>query len=268
MAKANGLSATELQLRTVLLQRMAGQPRNVIDTAIQTTKLVTAFLVGQGHKTLEEMLEEVRTSPELRKEYEESRPSPPVSDTNMSGRDRGASSSSARPPPLMSIEVPLSEAAKAAKKVIIKDRIDAQMKSFKNLSDVQREAFLGFRKFVFNKVMTAQSLSGGRVWKISELHRCIEVLLKVGLVMMDLVKLYRKGKQHLENALEIKVMPIYNKEGPINASFNEYKTWLHEYVADNASKLEQEGHKDQTRKDMRKNARAGIPKSFLKRTDQ
>lgn len=63
MAKERGLSEMELNLRTVLLQRMAGQSRSMINNAVQTTRLVVGFFLQNGHKTLDEILGE--SSPEM-----------------------------------------------------------------------------------------------------------------------------------------------------------------------------------------------------------
>ena len=60
MSKARGLSEMELNLRTVLLQQIAGQSRSVVNNAIQTTKLVVSFFLQHGHKTFEEILDDMQ----------------------------------------------------------------------------------------------------------------------------------------------------------------------------------------------------------------
>ena len=58
MAKDRGLSEMELNLRTTLLQQIAGQSRSVVDTAIQTTKFTVGFFLQHGHKSLEDIFDE------------------------------------------------------------------------------------------------------------------------------------------------------------------------------------------------------------------
>ena len=48
----------ELNLRTTLLQQIAGQSRRVVDTAIQTTKFTVGFFLQHGHKSLEDIFDE------------------------------------------------------------------------------------------------------------------------------------------------------------------------------------------------------------------
>ena len=58
MAKERGLSEMELNLRTILLQKIAGQSRSVVNNAIQTTKLAVGFFLQHGHKTLDQIQDE------------------------------------------------------------------------------------------------------------------------------------------------------------------------------------------------------------------
>ena len=50
----------ELTLRTVFLEKMAGQSRAVVDQTIRTTRLVVAYFTSNGHRELEDLLEEAR----------------------------------------------------------------------------------------------------------------------------------------------------------------------------------------------------------------
>ena len=63
MAKGRGLSEMELNLRTILLQKMAGKSRDVVSSVVQTTKLVVGFFLQNGHKSLEEIIEEIEPTP-------------------------------------------------------------------------------------------------------------------------------------------------------------------------------------------------------------
>jgi len=81
MANSRGLSNMELNLRTILMQKMAGQSRSVVSSAIQTTKLVVGFFLQNGHKTLEQLLDEAELIPSTTK-Y-----SKPTSNPECSGKE-------------------------------------------------------------------------------------------------------------------------------------------------------------------------------------
>lgn len=74
MAKERGLSEMELNLRTVLQQQMAGKSRVVVASVVQTTKLVVGFFLQNGHKSLEEILEEFKSP---------TQPKPVLTDRNL-----------------------------------------------------------------------------------------------------------------------------------------------------------------------------------------
>jgi hypothetical protein len=58
MAQRRGLEELELHLRTVLLQRMAGQSRHVVNTTIQTTRLLIGYFRANQGKTAQQILAE------------------------------------------------------------------------------------------------------------------------------------------------------------------------------------------------------------------
>ena len=263
MAKSRGLSSTELQLRTVLLQRMAGQPRNIIDTAIQTTKLVTAFLLHEGHKSLEELLDEVRTSPELMAEYlimnqEEGEGGVERTGTPSSeGSSSDGSGSDAEPD-----DGEASTSQRATSKTQT-DNVNRGLK-FDQLDPGRMSSMADFRKFVANKVMINSMGTWERGWKSSQYHRCTTVLLNAGLTVVDLAE-YNQEPGRVEGELNSKVKPIFNKEGPVHIGFDTFKTWLKEFLDRDGMKLLLNQVVRESRMMARMNMNAGIPKSHLNR---
>ena len=260
-AKSHGLSSTELQLRTVLLQRMAGQPRDIIDTAIQTTKLVTAFLLHEGHKSLEDLLDEVRTSPELMAEYRSmdqgeeggvertSSPSSEASSSEAGGTD------SLPPDDEPSTSQTVTDNTSSSN--------DAKGLIYSSLNILQKSSMEKFRKFVFNKVMERSDI-WERGWKSSQYQRCCTVLLKAGLTVLDLAE-YNKQAGRVDAELTSTVKPIFNREGPINIGFDNYKTWLNEFLDREGKLLILDQVTQRARAGARLNMNTGIPKSHLSR---
>ena len=51
-----GLAVLELTVRTAFLDKMAGQPRALVDQAVRTTRLVVSFFKQHGHRPIEDLV--------------------------------------------------------------------------------------------------------------------------------------------------------------------------------------------------------------------
>ena len=263
MAKARGLSGTELHLRTVLLRRMAGQDRNVIDTAVQTTKFVIGFLVQNGHKGLDEMLDDVRTSEELKREYEPPPAPPPPSmtpeDTRGGGGGRmptgGASAASLAHNPAAtgsSTDSYLNAMAKADSNVSFNAM-------YRHLPQVDKDELDCFRKYVVNRVM--ETFEKG--WKTAQFHKCCEVLLLSGLSIAKLIDLNKKDNGAMEAELLAKVKPTFNQLGPVHIGFKTYTTWMKDFLDRESASLERKRIASVARMEAR-GIMKGIPRSIMR----
>jgi len=248
LAKTRGLSATELELRSVLLRRMAGQSRTIIDTAIQSTKLIIAFLVQNGHKSLGELLEEVRTSKELSSEYMD-----PLPEGSSFSSETGANSNlqslkMARYDPAPSSSGPISSFVAAAP-IKTQDGL-----AYEDLDDSEKPLIDAVRRHFVSKVL-AQS---GRPWKSNDYHRCVAVILKAGLTVSKLITL-SKTPGAIEEELRLRMKPIFNKEGPAMISYENFRIMLTNFIEKDGEVLNNRKQLAQVKLQLQKQSKKGMP---------
>ena len=204
MAQQRGLGELELHLRTVLLQRMAGQSREIVDRTIQTTRLVVGYFRLNARKSREELIAEaVALAPRMR----EKKDGEGEGESRGRGREESRRSGGGRG----------SEGGVGSKsKATSATPTPADLAEYEEL-----------RRFIFSRFL-ATSMAKTRSTCRTQLFS--EALWRAKLGMEELLALYTRNRTTFVRVLRQRMIDAYHSVGPREVSFDEFATFVAAFI--------------------------------------